>query len=123
MASALAQCHLLGLCCLCPREDAASFWQPSLAMPTGPETLPRQAVPSNLPVKAAMRPLLQGQLSSGWLPRGPANAGNCVAELRGAQNSQWSLRGDLPASSLPLALGNIALDIHSWMADQYILDG
>lgn len=96
--------HWLGVTywSLCPREDASSSWQPSLAMPTDPETLPRQAVPSNLPVRAAMRPLLQGQLSSGWLPRGSAYAGNCNAELRGASNSQWSLRSDLSASYIGL---------------------
>lgn len=76
---------LAGACCLCPGEDASSSWQPSLAKPTGPETLPKQAVPSNLPVRVAMRPLLQGQLSPGWLPRGPTCAGNCGTELRGAQ--------------------------------------
>lgn len=93
---------LAGPRCLCPREDASTFWKLSLAMPTGPETLPTQAVPSNLPVRAALWPLLQGQFPSGWLPRGPTCAGNCCAELRGAQDSRLSLPSDIPAPSTGL---------------------
>lgn len=80
-----------------PQRGGLFFLAASLAMPTGSKTLRRQAVPSNLPVRAAMRPLLQGQLSSGWLPRSPTYAGNCIAGLRGAQDSHWSLHSDLPA--------------------------
>lgn len=103
MTSALAPRHLLVLAVCAPERMPLLPGSPlSLAMPTGPETRPRQAVPSNLTVRAAMRPLLRGQLSSGWLPRGPTYAGNCIAELGDAQDSQWSLHSDLPASSIGL---------------------
>lgn len=103
MASALAPCPLLvPLAARAPERmlllPGSPLWQCPLAL----KLCQGKQFPLISQLRQQRVPSPRGQLSSGWLPRGPAYAGNCIAELRGAQDSQGSLRGDLPASSVGL---------------------